>query len=193
MALPDNKVIRGCDIPVYMIQQQDAFPTSVRYPIEEALNYAKRDYFTSSVAFMMAIAGMEGFKEVHLYGINLAIGEEYFYEKPCAEWWIGRLEGAGVKVYVPSASSLLKQHRRYGYSIDARPASSLKGLLNARCAEYRAKIECMSEDRAVMIGALLEDEALLQVAEGLDHGADIVLVPPTPEVVHPSTSATTSG
>lgn len=224
ISLPDGRSIKGCDIPVYMIQQNDQFPTSVRYPIEEAIRYAGRDYFTSSVAFMMALAGIEGFTEVHLYGINLAIGEEYFYEKPNAEWWIGKLEGAGIKVYVPSASALLKQYRRYGYSIDARPAASLKNLLNARCNEYKYKIERLSEDRAitlgalrearlsylagteemtpeqrlmeyqgrfeklcedraVLIGALKEDEALIQVAEGVDHGADIVLVPPTPEVV----------
>jgi hypothetical protein len=36
----------------------------------------QRDYFTSSPAFMLALAGIEGFEEVHLYGINLAIGAE---------------------------------------------------------------------------------------------------------------------
>lgn len=166
-----------CPIPVYMIQTNDAVPNSVRFPIEEAIRFAGRDYFTSSVAFMMALAGLEGFTEVHLYGINLAIGDEYFYEKPCAEWWIGRLEGMGVRVYVPSASSLLKQHRRYGYSIDARPAQSLKVLLNSRVAQYRQQAEKLGYEMHIAIGALREAEALMQIAEGVDHGADIVLIP----------------
>jgi hypothetical protein len=202
-----------------MIQPTEGIPNSVRYPIEEAIRFAGRDYFTSSVAFMLALAGMEGFTEVHLYGINLAIGDEYFYEKPCAEWWIGRLEGMGTKVYVPSASSLLKQHRRYGYSIDARPAQSLKlvlqnraghyggqaegvaaefnktmgrkqeldelltletlvkPLLQTRAQEHFAKADKLAADFNTLMGAKREAESLQQIAEGIDHGADIVLIP----------------
>lgn len=169
-----------CPIPVYMIQTYDHIPNSVRFPIEDAIHFAGRDYFTSSVAFMMAIAGLENFSEVHLYGINLAIGDEYFYEKPCAEWWIGKLEGLGTRVYVPSASSLLKQYRRYGYAIDARPAQSLKVLLQSRANEYRARAEKLGYEMHVALGAMREAEALMQVAEGIDHGADIVLMPAPP-------------
>ena len=171
--------LSNCPIPIYMIQTSREFPNSVRYPIEKAIAFGGRDYFTSSPAFMLALAGMEGFEEVHLYGINLAIGDEYFFEKACAEWWIGYLEGKGVTVYVPKASSLLKQFRRYGYSIDARPAASLKTLLLARRDEYRAKAEEFSANLNTVLGAMKEDEALMQIAEGIDHGADIVLVPPT--------------
>ena len=142
--------------------------------------YGGRDYFTSSPAFMLAVAGLEGFEEVHLYGINLAIGDEYFFEKACCEWWIGLLEGKGVKVYVPSASSLLKQYRRYGYAIDARPSASFKTLLTARRDEYRAKAEETAGNLHTLLGAMREDEAIMQIAEGIDHGADLVLVPPLP-------------
>ncbi len=179
------------DFPIYMIQTNRDIPCSVRYPIEAAVNFAgprKRDYFTSSPAFMLALAGMEGFEEVHLYGINLAIGDEYFFEKACAEYWIGLLEGKGVNVYVPSASSLLKQYRRYGYAIDARPSASFKQLLTARRDEYRAQAEQHSNNLHVTLGALREDEAIMQIAEGIDHGADLVLVPPLPA---PSTAPTT--
>jgi hypothetical protein len=171
------------DFPIYMIQTNPEIPNAVRYPIEAAIASAgprHRDYFTSSPAFMLAVAGLEGFEEVHLYGINLAIGDEYFFEKACAEYWIGLLEGRGVNVYVPSASSLLKQYRRYGYAIDARPSASYKALMTARRDEYRAKAEQHSNELHVMLGAMREDEALMQIAEGIDHGADLVLVPPLP-------------
>ena len=176
-----------CPIPVYMIDIRDDVPNSVRYPIEEAIKYVGRDYFMSSVAFMMALAGMEGFEEIHLYGINLAIGDEYFYEKPNCEWMIGLLQGRGIKFYVPTASALLKQFRRYGYSIDARPAASLKALLQGRINEYRRQEERLLENISMTRGAKQESEALLQIAEGVDHGADIVLVPQTapPQPVQP--------
>ena len=146
-AMPDIRdpqyieFLRNCPIPVYMIQPYDEFPTSVRFPIEAAIQYAGgRDYFMSSVSFMLALAAMEGFNEVHLYGINLAIGDEYFYQKACAEWWIGLAEGKGIKVYVPRASALMKQWNRYGYHPEATPGMLTKVLLDARMKGYRAKI-----------------------------------------------------
>ena len=164
-------------IPVYMIQQYDEYPTSMRYPIEDAIRLAGRDYFMSSVSYMMALAIMEGFQEIHLYGINLAIGDEYFYEKPNAEWWIGKAEGMGIKVYVPQASSLLKQYRRYGYHVDARPSQSLKVLVESRINEYKAREMGFVENLSIVRGAMQEDQQLLQILEGIDHGADVVLMP----------------
>jgi hypothetical protein len=168
------------EFPIYMIETRPEIPNSVRYPIEQAIEYAGRDYFTSTPAFMLAIAAMSGFEEIHLYGINLAIGDEYFFEKACCEWWIGLLEGRGIKVYVPNASSLLKQYRRYGYSVDARPAASFKVLLTARRDEYRQQAEQKSAELHTLIGAMREDEAIMQIAEGIDHGADLVLIPQIP-------------
>lgn len=178
--------LRESPIPVYMIECQDEIPMSVRYPIEEAIKYVGRDYFMSSPAFMLALAGMEGFEEIHMYGVNLAIGDEYFYEKPNCEWIIGVLQGRGIKVHIPSASSLLKQYKRYGYSIDARPAASLKALLNGRMAEYARQEERLIEQLSVIRGAKREDEALVQIAEGLDHGAEIVLMPPQQPLTPPA-------
>jgi hypothetical protein len=169
--------LKTCPIPIYMIQRYEEYPNSIRYPIEDAIRLAGRDYFMSSVSYMMALAIMEQFTEIHLYGINLAIGDEYFYEKPNAEWWIGKAEGMGIKVHVPQASSLLKQYRRYGYHVDARPQQSLKVLVQARINEYQQRIEKFSADMHVVLGAKREDEALLQILEGIDHGADIVLMP----------------
>lgn len=167
--------LKNLTIPVYMIDLYDYAPTSLRYPIEDAIRYAGRDYFMSSVAFMCALAGMEGFEEVHLYGINLAIGDEYFYEKPNAEWWLGKLEASGIKVHIPRASSLLKQVKRYGYEIDARPSQSWKILLQSRIAAYKTEIEKRQAEANMYLGALREAEGLIQIAEGMDAGADIVL------------------
>jgi hypothetical protein len=222
--------LRDLTIPVYMIEVQDEYPTSMRYPIEDAIHFAGRDYFTSSIAYMLALAAMEGFEEIHLYGINLAIGDEYFYEKPCAEWWLGLLEGKGIKVFVPRASSLLKQYLRYGYFVDARPNANLKVLLNSRVAQHRQEcdvdtanvnfwnsraifcreIDKDRDDKALAEylqpkldeaetkrqeatnqfhlhrGQWSEAEGLIQVAEGIEHGADLVLIPAAPPA--PTTS-----
>jgi hypothetical protein len=178
--------LKTLTIPVYMIQQFEEYPTSLRYPIEDAIQYVGMDYFTSSIAYMLVLAAMENFEEIHIYGVNLAIGDEYFYEKPNAEFLIGLLRGRGIKVYVPQASALLKMYRRYGYHVDARPAASWKALMTGRINEYKARLERIQADGNVILGAMREAEALCQIGEGMDAGADIVLVPPP---VKPPTSS----
>ena len=172
--------LQACPIPIYMVQTYDEYPTSVRYPIEEALHLTKgRDYFTSSVAFMLALAEMYDFQEVGLFGINLAIGDEWAYERPCAEYWLGRLEARGVKLNIPKASSLLKQYLRYGYHVDARPNQNLRALANNRIATYRAEAEQLAGQLHQKIGHMREAESMLQILEGVEHGADVVLIPDT--------------
>jgi hypothetical protein len=175
-----HQFLESCPIPVYMIDVRDSIPNSVRYPIEKAIGFLGMDYFMSSVAFMMILAAMEKFEEIHLYGINLAIGDEYFYEKPNAEFIIGYLRALGIRMVIPHASALLKQYRRYGYFVDARPNQSWKNLLNLRIQEYKARAEKAQAEFNTVVGALKEDEALIQIAEGIDAGADIVLMPQPP-------------
>ena len=173
-----------CPVPLYMIEHYDEYPNSIRFPIEDAIRYAgdKRlgtgagDYFTSSIAFMLALAGMEGFEEVHVYGVNLAIGDEYFYEKACAEWWIGYLQGKGIKVVIPNASSLVKQQMRYGYNPMRTTNAMTKVLLDGRMSEYQKQQQAKLNEYHILEGARREAEALRQIAEGLDRGADIVLM-----------------
>lgn len=179
--------LSACPIPIYMLETRPEVPSSVRFPIEKAIEWLGMDYFMSSIAYMMAIAGMEGFEEVHLYGINLAIGDEYFYEKPNAEFILGFMKAKGIKIVIPKASSLLKQYARYGYALDARPHNSLKVLIGSRINEYHEREKALLRDMSIVEGARREGEALQQIFEGLDHGADIVLMP-APAAATPATS-----
>lgn len=172
--------LQNLTIPIYMIECYDYAPTSVRYPIEDAIRYAGRDYFMPSVAFMMCLAAMEDFEEIHLYGINLAIGDEYFYEKPNCEWWLGKLEGMGKKIFVPRPSALLKQYKRYGYEVDARPNQGLKLLLTNHISQYRSQAERAAGEANMHIGAMRALEQFNQIIEGIDAGADLILQPVTP-------------
>ncbi len=58
-------------VPIYMQEVQPDVPNSVRFPIEEATRMFG-DYWTNSISYMIALALMEGFKEVGLYGVNMA-------------------------------------------------------------------------------------------------------------------------
>ena len=112
--------LKACPVPVYMQDVYEEIPSSVRFPIDRLIAHFHLDYFTSSVAFMLALAIMEGFEEIHVYGIDLITDEEYQVQKPCVEWWMGVAAGRGITLYVPPESALCKQAFRYGYEVAAK-------------------------------------------------------------------------
>lgn len=88
------------------------------YPLKSIIEYFGTDYFSNSVDYALALAINEGFKEIDLYGVNMATQDEYAYQKPGVEYWIGRAQGSGVKVRVfGNQSRIMRTHddKLYGY------------------------------------------------------------------------------
>lgn len=104
--------------PMYMQQKVEELPTSMPFPIEVIKQY--RPYGTSSIAYMLALAYhsyimTEKPKHVALFGIKMFAEEEYSEQRPCCEYWLGRMEGAGMDVMVAPGSALLASPGLYGY------------------------------------------------------------------------------
>lgn len=57
--------------PIYMQKQWEDIPMSVPFPKEEILQHYRK-YFTNTITWMIVLAHYEGFKECHLYGIDMA-------------------------------------------------------------------------------------------------------------------------
>lgn len=202
--------IRNCGIPVYMIEAHPDLPTTVRYPIHQLIaEYT--DYFTSSVAEMLALAIWEidqkvaarldaewqaGDVQVHpnlptlwmkrrtelyaeytigLFGIDLVVGEEYEWQKACAEFWIGVAAlGRGISVVIPPQSALCKQLFRYGY--ETEPTAVVKP------SEIKAHGQSLAKQREELLrqlylvdGALQADEHWHELVNLRLRGADIKL------------------
>jgi hypothetical protein len=102
--------------PVYMLQRYDDYPASVEYPLTDALALGRRR-FSSSFCYMAAMAVMECAAWVGIYGFDMDDGyqSEYRYQRPDALYWIGRMEGAGIEVYIDENSPLLRDSKLYGY------------------------------------------------------------------------------
>jgi hypothetical protein len=198
--------IRDSRIPVYMMEQHPEFPMSVRFPVDRLLARFGVDYFTSSIAFMVALAldeidmkveqdvhdgkldqltrgglsipeavrALYGEYEIGIFGVDLVVGEEYFEQKPCAEFWIGAAAiGRGVKVYIPSQSALCKQLYRYGY--EKEPGGILKSN------EVKAHHGRVAKERDELLrqiymrdGALQADEYWTELLTLRERGANVV-------------------
>jgi hypothetical protein len=93
-------------------------------------------YFTSSPGWMLALAIMEGAKDISIYGIHLATEFEYVQQRPNFEFLIGRVLGPskvttttkdGMRHYetadghiaLPEASPVLQSS--FQYAFDQRP------------------------------------------------------------------------
>jgi hypothetical protein len=103
-------------IPIYLQYPSDEVPLSCAYPLHEICDKffknfrrgkMKIKYFTSSFAYMMGVALLDGFERIEIYGFEMADEIEYLQQKACAEFWIGLAMGMGVEIYTPPGNQLL--------------------------------------------------------------------------------------
>lgn len=152
--------------PVLSIETNPAWPSVERYPIEEVLAKFGRDYFTSSVAYAIALAlHLDDVAEISLWGIDLIDETEYGDQRPCAEYWIGRAEAMGIKIVIPELSALLKQRIRYGYDDTNTPLlrELREGLENQAKGLREAIAKRRDESERARVQATTDDGALQQV------------------------------
>ena len=119
-----------------------ASKTAKAFPKAEIEAYFGR-YFTSSPAWMIAHAILQGAKEVHVYGIHLATEQEYREQRPQFEFLLGRVLGPGKltmtvnnglrmyqtpngRVVLPEASPVLQAD--FQYAFERRPLADLEPL-----------------------------------------------------------------
>lgn len=109
------------DGTVWMQKADPEIPNSKPYPLAEITVASGRQYFTSTFAFQLGLIWYQHViennpvKSVRVYGVNLTSMDEYIHQKSCVEYWLGRLEQAGIEVLIPSKSALMKG-KLYAYS-----------------------------------------------------------------------------
>jgi hypothetical protein len=151
--------LRAAPCPVYMIDAQPDMPMTLPYPkawVKEQLQI--HEYFTSSIAMMLALAIAEGFEEIGIYGIDLIVGREYHYEKACVEFYLGLAHARGVKYHLPQQTALLWQAYTYGY--DAEPDYGFFSLdkLRRRSLDLHKQVASQRDQVHVLQGHVEEAE-----------------------------------
>ena len=127
--------------PDYLTQCPEAASWHHAHPFPKAAIEAHFGrYFTSSPAWMMAQAILEGHREIHVYGIHLATEFEYMKQRPNFEFLMGCLLGAGKRrmtvandlryyesedglLVLPEASPVLQE--TFQYAFEPRPDGHL--------------------------------------------------------------------
>jgi hypothetical protein len=163
--------MRACPIPLVMLERHPAYPSSVRYPIDERVAQFG-EYFASSIAYMIADAIAEGAEEIGVWGVDMIHESEYGYQKPSCEALLYYAKGAGIKVTIPEQSALLKPYGlsgwRYGYH--PMPFDQWATVIADRKAGIAAKIAAASEELARWKGAADEQAYWASVHEREQRG-----------------------
>ncbi len=116
------RTVKKCtelNVPLMTLKHYDFAPTSVEYPLDDVIQDLRSDNFTNGIDYMIAYAIHCGvFTDIDLYGINMAMGSEYEWEKPGCDFWLGLAKGRGIRVNIKSNVTLLLKPRDgmlYGY------------------------------------------------------------------------------
>ena len=103
-------------IPIMMLAVHADVPSSIKYPFETMVTEFPRGYMTNHVAYMIALALMEGITNLALFGCDYNTNSEYGPQRGSVEYWLGVAEGRGVQVQLPPGCDLLnKPPLLYGY------------------------------------------------------------------------------
>ena len=191
--------LRDCGIPVVMAHAVPGLPSSVAFPLQRMIGKFN-DYFTSTVAYMLAWAidhidhlvaeqlsqlppmdapalleksrELYGQHQIGMFGIDLIVGSEYFEQKPCAEFWIGQACGRGISVLIPQESALCAQSYRYGYEME--PAGLVRmSDLEKRRQQLQAQHQEHSAQAFRLSGMLEENEWLAELYRLRQRGGSI--------------------
>jgi len=107
--------LRKATIPVWMQKHYDDIPQSVPFPKQQIIDKFETNYFTNTISWEIALAMLIGVEEIGLWGVDMATDIEYASQRPSVEYFVGLARGAGIKVYIPPESDLLKNAYLYGF------------------------------------------------------------------------------
>ena len=118
--------LKQLKVPVYMLRHHDDIPTSVAYPLHEVLATFGREAATSAISYMLALGIMKGFKEIHVYGVDMKLGSEYEYQRTGCLFLIGNALGRGINIRIAEGSPLMNVEYLYGYEQDNEKQGIIK-------------------------------------------------------------------
>lgn len=127
--------LKKCTVPLYMQKRYEEFPSSIPFPKDEILkyfedkNYKGSKYFSNSVSWFIALAIMEGFKSISVFGVDMSTDSEYGWQKPSCEYWCGICEGLGIDLFIPPSSELLKCSQLYAFESNNKLRSWIKAQI----------------------------------------------------------------
>jgi len=167
---PYLEYLKKLDIPVYAqpiyANPHGELPKATPFPKDKVVAEFGPYFFTSSFAWMIALAIMEGAKEIALFGVDMASRDEYILQRPGGYYFLTECMRRGIKIGAPYESDILQPPPLYGFC-DSTPYMR---KLMAREKELKDRIGGMKQERDRLVVNITYLEGAL---EDLDYFKNI--------------------
>jgi len=108
------RTLKECKGPVRMMTQVDEVPNCSVIDWEAHVEMFGKYFFTSTLAWMMADAIVEGYEKIAFYGVDMAATSEYHDQRMGCQYFAMLAASMGIEVGVPPESDLLRPAPLYG-------------------------------------------------------------------------------
>lgn len=153
--------------PVFMSEVQTSIQNSVRIPFEPLIAKYGPYFWTSTIAYMIAMAiealapRAQAGEEVviGLWGVDMSATEEWAYQRPGCQHFIGLAMSLGINVLLPQESDLMRPPTMYGIGeLNPRHVvlSARKAAAEAQKAQLTAQHDQIIKQSMVVSGVLQE-------------------------------------
>jgi hypothetical protein len=117
-------------IKIYMQKVDPLVPDSIEYPLDELKQLLSHcvqkgknsreltpvEIETSTVCYAIALAILQNYSRIKIYGVEMIHTEEYRYQREGYAFWVGYAAGRGIDVEIYGSDSIF-QRPLYGYEI----------------------------------------------------------------------------
>lgn len=153
------------------------------FPFEQA-NAMMGQHLTSTPAYMMALAILEGATHISIYGVEMSVDDhEYFYQRPSMYAWIAYAKAKGIEVYIPPTSGLFVDTYVEGDQsgkpqLELPPFTSkqftiVAGIHGKAMADIESQILNLQMKLNAHSGSKQTYERLAKIARGVEGGATV--------------------
>lgn len=159
-SIPYFAWLKSSTFPVYMQERNELVPQCKIFPMPVLVERFGKNWFTSSVAWMVAYALHLGVDEIAIFGVDMASDHEmYSAQRSALVRWAEICEELGVKISIPWESCLGHHPPLYGYD-EATPMgrrlSILKFMGNQQLAQLEMQKQRTDMEIAFAKGALAQ-------------------------------------
>lgn len=176
-----QKFLKTCGIPLITQQHWEDYPTSIAYPRDEVKKMVNENFieddkhsgfsdYSNQISWMIALAIYLGYKEISVYGVDMAQTSEYAFQRASCQFFIALAAGKGIKLKIPRSCELLKCGADYGFQSDNKGRFDAKKrieghnkalhqvrLRQAEIDYYKDKLLREQEQKFNVIDAQLEE------------------------------------
>lgn len=138
------------------------FPNAKSYPLEWVLQKYGPYFFTSSIAYMLALAIEQKPEKIGIWGVDMSATDEYGYQRAGCHYFIQKARDAGIEIIVPPESDLLEPLPLYGFKEENRQWRKM----HARKLEIEA---ILSELRSQRIASASKETQYLGALDNLNY------------------------